>query len=64
MQYLVGTGGTPLYQFGPTAANSAFQLAGIYGVLRFTLRDVGWDSVFIAAGTEARFDASAGNLCH
>jgi hypothetical protein len=63
-EYIVGTGGAPLYQFGPTAPNSAFKTNSSYGVIRFTLRDVGWDSVFIEAGTGANFDVSAGNLCH
>jgi hypothetical protein len=34
-----------------------------YGVLYFTLRDVGWDSVFVEAGTEARLDFTS-SLCH
>jgi hypothetical protein len=61
-QYVVGTGGAPLYDFGPVLANSANKLKA-HGVIYFTLRDVGWDSVFIEAGTEMRFDAQS-NLCH
>lgn len=61
-QYVVGTGGAPLYDFGPVLANSANKLKA-HGVIYFTLRDVGWDSVFIEAGTEMRFDAIS-NLCH
>jgi hypothetical protein len=63
-QYTVGTGGAPLYAFGPTAPNSAFKMNQSYGVIRFTLRDVGWDSVFVEAVTEAQIDLSTGNLCH
>ena len=58
-----GTGGAPLYEFGPTAPNSLFKLKA-YGVLRLTLRDVGYDSVFIEAGTEMPYDFSFNNLCH
>jgi hypothetical protein len=64
VEYIVGTGGAPLYDFGPTAPNSAFKTNRSYGVIKFTLRDVGWDSVFIEAGTEAQLDPSFGNLCH
>lgn len=63
-EYIVGTGGAPLYGFGPTAPNSVFRMNRSYGVLRMTLRDVGWDSVFVEAVTEAQIDLSAGNLCH
>jgi acid phosphatase type 7 len=62
-EYVVGTGGAPLYDFGPTAPNSLFKLK-TYGVLKLTLRDVGWDSVFVEAGTSALMDNSIGNLCH
>jgi acid phosphatase type 7 len=61
-EYIAGTGGAPLYDFGPTGPNSANKFKA-WGVLYFTLRDVGWDSVFIEAGTEARLDFTT-NLCH
>jgi calcineurin-like phosphoesterase family protein len=62
-QYIVGTGGAPLYDFGPRLPTS---LAGLkaYGVVKFTLRDTGWDSVFIQTGSEVTFDLSLENLCH
>jgi hypothetical protein len=63
-EYIVGTGGAPLYEFGPVLPNSVARLKGTFGVIYFTLKDVGWDSVFIEAGTEARFDFSTNNLCH
>jgi hypothetical protein len=63
-EFIVGTGGAPLYDFGPTAPNSLAKLKGVYGVLKLTLRDVGYDSVFIEAGTEAQLDPTFSNLCH
>ena len=62
-EYVVGTGGVRLYEFGATAPNSAFRNRS-WGVIRFTLRDVGYDSVFVEAGTLAQIDPSVGNLCH
>ncbi len=44
--------------------NSVYRNNRVYGVLKLTLRDVGWDSVFIEAGTEAMLDLSMNNLCH
>jgi hypothetical protein len=62
-EFIVGTGGAPLYDFGPVLPNSQFRFKG-YGVLRLTLRDVGYDSVFVEARTEQLLDTTAGNLCH
>jgi len=62
-EFVAGTGGAPLYDFGPTASNSQFKMKA-YGVLRLTLRDVGYDSVFIEAGTGAQFDMNLNVLCH
>ncbi len=62
-EFVVGTGGAPQYDFGPTAQNSQFKMKA-YGVLRLTLRDVGYDSVFIEADTGAQFDANLNVLCH
>jgi hypothetical protein len=62
-EFVVGTGGAPLYDFGPTAQNSQFKMKA-YGVLRLTLRDVGYDSVFIDAATGAQFDVNLNVLCH
>jgi hypothetical protein len=62
-QFTVGTGGAPLYDFGPGIPNSAFRLKA-YGVLKLTLRDVSYDSVFIEAGTEAMIDPTFTTLCH
>jgi hypothetical protein len=63
-EYIVGTGGVALYQFGPILPNSLARLNTSWGVIRFTLRDVGWDSVFIDATTSGQFDFTTGNLCH
>ena len=62
-QFIVGTGGAPLYDFGAPIRNSLFRLKA-YGVLKLTLRDVGYDSVFIEAGTGLQHDPTFGNLCH
>jgi len=63
-EYIAGTGGAlDLYDFGPILPTSAARLKA-YGVLRFTLRDTAWDSVFIQANGELMFDLSTGNLCH
>ena len=61
-QYVVGTGGAPLYDFGPPLANSAAKFK-THGVIYFTLKELGWDSVFIEAGSEARLDPTS-SLCH
>jgi len=63
-EYIVGTGGAPLYEFVPGPSTSVYRNSRVYGVLKLTLRDVGWDSVFIEAGTEAMIDPSLNNLCH
>lgn len=57
-QFVVGTGGAPTasYTFGGTAANSELRYGGAaaYGVVRFTLRDGGYDWTFVSiAGTSA-----------
>jgi acid phosphatase type 7 len=62
-QYIAGTGGAALYDIGPTHPNSLFQLKR-FGVLKLTLRDIGWDSVFIETGSELQHDPTVGTLCH
>jgi hypothetical protein len=62
-EFIVGTGGAPLYDFVAAGPNSLFRLKA-HGVLKLTLRDVGYDSVFIEAGTEMQHDATFSNLCH
>jgi len=63
-EYIAGTGGAiELYNFGPILPASRNHLKA-YGVLRFTLRDTGWDSVFVQSNPELMFDLNTGNLCH
>src|SRR5262245_43752378 len=63
-EYIAGTGGAlDLYDFGAVLPTSVARLKA-YGILRLTLRDAGWDSVFIQAANELQFDLSTGNLCH
>jgi hypothetical protein len=62
-QFIAGTGGAALYDLGPRHPNSLFTLRA-FGVLRLTLRDVSYDSVFIEAGSAAQHDPTFGNLCH
>ena len=62
-QFIAGTGGAALYDFGGVHPNSLFRLKA-YGVLKLTLRDIGYDSVFIEARTEAQHDPTIGTLCH
>jgi len=62
-EFIVGTGGVPLYDFGAPGPNSLFRLKA-YGVLKLTLRDVGYDSVFVEAGSELQHDATSSALCH
>jgi acid phosphatase type 7 len=60
-EFVVGTGGAPMYQFGVTALNSAFRLQA-YGVLKLTLRQEDYDSLFVPV-TGAPTDAYHGT-CH
>jgi hypothetical protein len=63
-EYIAGTGGAlDLYDFGPILPTSAARLKA-YGVLDLTLRDSGWDSMFIQASNGLQTDLSIGNLCH
>src|SRR4029453_18264663 len=62
-QFIAGTGGAALYDFGGQHPNSLFRLKA-FGVLKLTLRDIGYDSVFIEARTEALHDPTVGTLCH
>jgi hypothetical protein len=62
-EFIVGTGGAPLYDFGPALPNSAFRLK-MYGVLKLTLRDVGFDSAFLPVGSELPLDPTFNTLCH
>jgi hypothetical protein len=54
-EFVVGSGGAPLYQFIGVAPNSA-QRISTYGVLKLTLRNADYDWDFVQAGTEAVLD--------
>jgi 3',5'-cyclic AMP phosphodiesterase CpdA len=60
-EFVVGTGGAPMYLFGATALNSAAQLRA-YGILKLTLRLGDYDSVFVPVAG-APFDLYHGS-CH
>jgi hypothetical protein len=60
-QITVGTGGAPLYDFRGTTLNSVAQLR-TYGLLKLTLRDGGFESVFLPVAG-APFDLYLGT-CH
>ena len=62
-EFIVGTGGAELYAFGASQPNSLFQ-AKTHGVLKLTLRDVGYDSVFVESGTELQLDPTFNAICH
>jgi hypothetical protein len=53
-EIVAGTGGAPLYSFGPTTANSVAQLRA-HGILKLTLRDTEFESVFLPV-TGAPYD--------
>lgn len=61
-EIVVGTGGAPLGQFGRTAANSEFRLAGTWGVLRLTLRRFNYDWEFLP--TVGEIADSGSTPCH
>jgi acid phosphatase type 7 len=61
-EFVVGTGGAPLYAFVGVAPNSA-QRISTYGVLKLTLRNADYDWDFIQAGTEAILDHGTA-ACH
>jgi 3',5'-cyclic AMP phosphodiesterase CpdA len=60
-EYVVGTGGAPMYDFGVIALNSAVRIRA-YGVLKLTLRQGEYDSVFVPVSGAAT-DAYHGT-CH
>ena len=49
-QFTVGTGGAPLYDFGPARPNSEVRLNDSVGVLRLVLRSGGYSWQFITPG--------------
>jgi len=61
-EFVVGTGGAALRDFGRTAANSEFRLAGVYGVLELTLKSGSYDWRYLPASGDVT-DAGSGP-CH
>ncbi len=61
-EFVVGTGGATLREFGTTAANSELRVAGTYGVLKLTLKSNGYDWVFIPTSTD--IGDSGSGPCH
>jgi acid phosphatase type 7 len=61
-EFVVGSGGAPLYSATAIAANS-MQRISTYGVLKLTLRNADYDWEFIEAGTEAILDRGTA-ACH
>ena len=60
-QFIVGTGGAPLYLF--TASPNSEQRIAAYGVLQLTMRADGYQWAFIDAATRAPADSGSG-VCH
>jgi hypothetical protein len=61
-QFVVGTGGATLRPFGPSRPNSEVR-AGVWGVLRLTLRPGGYDWNFLSAAGGSLSDSGSGT-CH
>jgi hypothetical protein len=61
-EFVVGTGGVPLREFGTPVANSQLRALVGHGVVAFTLHDAGYGWEFIVAGNAFR-DRGTAN-CH
>jgi hypothetical protein len=61
-EIVVGTGGADLGQFGRTAPNSEFRMAGTYGVLRLTLHPANYDWEFLPVTGDIADSGST--VCH
>lgn len=61
-EFVVGTGGAPLYTWGTLAANSEVRNNTTYGVLKFTLRDrdYSWDFIHTPGST---FTDTGSGIC-
>ena len=62
-EFIVGTGGNSLYQFGPPQPNSQVRNATTNGVLKLTLRPDGYDFNFIPVAGKTFTDSGSGT-CH
>ena len=66
-QFIVGTGGRQLYQFGrpPRPGNLVATQNRAFGALEMTLRDGTYDFEFVSAPGQPDYqDAGTGVLCH
>lgn len=61
-EFVVGTGGTPLRQFGDVAANSELRAAVTHGVFKLTLREGAYDWEFIPVSGD--FSDRGTSSCH
>jgi hypothetical protein len=62
-QFVVGTGGANLYEFGRTIPNSEYRYNASHGVLRLTLGTDGYAWQFVPVGGGAPLDAGSAH-CH
>lgn len=62
-QFIVGTGGNPLYPLKGKAANSVVSKDGVYGVLKLTLHAAGYDWQFVPEAGKT-FTDSGTAACH
>ena len=62
-EIVVGTGGGPLYPFGPARPTSEIRNNTTYGVLKVTLRPDGYDWQFVPVEGSAFTDSGSGE-CH
>ena len=62
-QFVVGTGGAPLYDFGTPLPTSEHRDSGTYGVLRLTLGTDGYAWQFVPVGGGPALDAGSAS-CH
>lgn len=65
-QFVVGTGGFGvLYPFSPTPEpNSEVRLTGVFGIIKFTLRDGGYDWTFVPVAGATTVGDSGSDTCN
>ena len=61
-EIVVGTGGAPLREFGPTIANDVVRSSLAHGVLVLTLQPSGWGFRFVS--TDGSFSDQGTGTCH
>jgi hypothetical protein len=62
-EFVVGTGGKDLFQFGTARPNSVVRNTGIYGVIKFTLHPGSYDWEFVTVAGQTFSDSGSAN-CH